>query len=161
MPSFIAAARSISMMTSQVPLIPETTPSSLGMPGAKWMWFLVILFRPPSLMSPQNLEKVPCTTMGYKEGSVILVSNSSVLIIFMECPCVALMNLWCFLSSISKRFLSLLSTMCRILSSSMFLHPFLRRNCMTSSKGTYPLGSIVSPSSTAPCLRTQESVFDI
>ena len=38
--------------------------------------------------------------MGYREGSVILVSNSSVLIIFTECPCVALMNLWCFLSSI-------------------------------------------------------------
>jgi hypothetical protein len=140
MPSFMAAAKSISMMTSQLPLIPEITPSSLGMPGAKWIWFLVILFKPPSLMSPQNLENVPWTTVGYSEGSVIFVSSSSVLMIFMECPCVALMNLWCFLSSISKRFLSLLSTMCLILSSSMFLHPFLLRKCMTSSRGTYPLG---------------------
>lgn len=88
------------------------------------------------------------------------MSNSSVLTSFMECPCVARMNLWCFLSYISKRFLSLLSTTCLTRSSSTFLHPFLRRHVITSSRGTYPLGYIVNPSCTAPWRRIQERVFE-
>jgi hypothetical protein len=51
--------------------------------------------------------------------------------------------------------------MCLILSSSMFLHPFLRKHCITSSSGTYPLGSTVSPSCVAPCLSIQDRVFEV
>ena len=45
-PSFIANSPSMKIKTLQLARIPEITYDSYGIPGAKWMWFLFIVFKP-------------------------------------------------------------------------------------------------------------------